>query len=50
MSLILLAAAYYRITLSEQNAWLALAEASMWLVLLLFLILCGHKQRELPLT
>ena len=46
MSLILLAAAINHITLSEQDAWLALAEAAMWLVLVLFSLLACERERS----
>lgn len=44
MSLILLAAAYYRITLSPQDAYLALSEAAMWLVLVLVCFLIPRSK------
>ncbi len=39
MSLIILAAALNHITLTDQDAYLALAESAMWLVLMLTLAL-----------
>jgi hypothetical protein len=45
MSLILCAAAYYRITLSPQDAYLALAESAMWLVLVLTFFVIPRPRR-----
>ena len=45
MSLILLVAALQRRTLSDQDAWLALAESAMWLVLVLTLLLFAVRHR-----
>ena len=45
MSFILIAAAYYHVQLSEQDAYLALVESSLWLVLVLICLLFVARTR-----